>query len=466
MSKTNFDVVVVGAGFAGLSAAMEARRAGASVLIIEKMKAAGGNSAISDGGMAVPGSPLQKRAGIEDSPDLMFHDMMEAGLGINHPGLVRTLVDNALDAFTWATDYLGVDFLERIDLFGGHSVPRNHAAVGITGNTILKPMLRKAEELGIELWTATMLRGIVLENGNVCGIDVERDYDFRCGGKVGDRGGSKGDADGLPTGTVDRIAAGAVVLASGGFGADIAFRTLQDPRLTKEIDTTNKSVATAEALVEALRLGAAPVHLSHIQLGPWGSPDEKGFGSGPLFADYIAFIHGIIVRPDTGMRFVDERSDRKTISDAILTIGKPCVCIADGRAVKRSGWDLSKALKKRVVRTFDSVDSLAEAYDIPAPDLQRTIGESKVDAAGTPLYAMRVWPKVHFTMGGVGIDESARVLDLDGGPIPGLFAAGEVTGGVHGASRLGSCAITECLVFGRIAGRSAAAAAEESGEVS
>jgi len=441
MTEWRYDVVVVGTGFAGLSAATEARVAGASVLVIDKMNGPGGISIMSDRGMAVPGSARQRRAGIEDSPDLMYEDMMKAGMGLNHPRLVRTVVDHAVEAFEWAVEFIGVEFLDRIDLFGGHSVPRNHAAAKITGASIVRPLLKKAEELGVEFRMATKLRHIVIDNGAVRGIDVEPDYDHHT-----DAGGP-----------IERVASPAIVLASGGFGADVAFRSAQDPRLSEEIDTTNKPSAKADALIEALRIGSAPIHLSHIQLGPWASPDEKGFGNGPLFADYIGFIHGIVVRPDTGTRFVDERSDRKTVSDAILAVGEPCICIADHRVVEESGLDLSKALRTQVVRTHDTVHALAGAYGMPAEALGTTIDESKVDADCPPFYAMRLWPKVHFTMGGIGIDEHARVLDLEGTPTPGFYAAGEVTGGVHGACRLGSCAITECLVFGRIAGREAAA---------
>jgi flavocytochrome c len=266
-----------------------------------------------------------------------------------------------------------------------------------------------------------------------------------------------------------------VVLATGGFGADVNFRTAQDPRLTSAVDTTNSPGATAEALVEALRVGACPVHLSHIQLGPWASPDERGNGTGPVFATYVAFPYGILVDPATGKRFVNEMADRKTRADAILKVGHPCVGIADAEAVERCGQRINACLRRGVVKAFDSIEDLARAYAIPIASLARTIRRfnSSVtrrhdkllgkpilpDAAPLqtpPFYAMRHWPKVHYTAGGVRIDASARVIGLGGQPIGGLFAAGEVTGGVHGACRLGSTSITECLVFGRIAGRNAA----------
>ena len=455
------DVVVIGAGFAGLAAAIEARSAEASVIVIEKMRAPGGNSSLSEGGIAAPNTQIQKRLGIEDSPDLMYEDMVRAGLGLNHPALVRELVMRAEETFRWSADYLGVPYIDRIDQFGGHSVPRCYAATGVTGSTIIKRQVAKLAELGIRIRVQTRFERFVLDQkGAVCGMHVRAGYDHK---------NPEAGADAY-------IKAGkAVVLTTGGFGADVSFRTAQDPRLGADIDTTNTPYATAEALVEALRIQAMPVHLSHIQLGPWASPDEKGYGAGPRFADYTLFQYGLIVSPHTSKRIVNELADRKIVADAILAVGRPCIGIADERSLQQSGWAIDRALKKGVVRQFAALSDLSAHYGLDEQALASTIerfngyvtqradpefGKPIIDGAApiahTPYYAMRLWPKVHHTMGGVRIDESARVIDLDGCPIPHLFAAGEVAGGVHGACRLGSCAITDCLVFGRIAGRNAA----------
>jgi flavocytochrome c len=455
------DVVVVGAGFAGLAAAIEARIAGASVLVIEKMKAPGGNSIISDGGLAAAGTALQGRHGIEDSAELFYRDMLKAGQGLNHPELVRILVEQAAAVFQWTIEYLGVEYLDRVDLFGGHSVARSHAAAGLTGASILKPMLVRLEELGVPVLRSACLTSLMQEGRKVAGIEIREAWLF-----------GKPDSGTSHTIGVNR----SMVLAAGGFGADIAFRSVQDPRLGPALDTTNKPSTTAEVLSMALKLGAAPVQLSHIQLGAWASPDEKGFGNGPLFADYIGLVYGILIDPSTGCRFVNECADRKVLSDALLGLGKPGICIADESAVDRSGLDISRALRKHVILTFPSLDSLASHYGIPTRRLHETVQafNDELDSssgrlfnrvlpgdaqpiATPPYYAMRLWPKVHYTMGGLQIDSRARVIDLEHRPIPGLYAAGEITGGVHGASRLGSCAITDCLVFGRIAGRQAAA---------
>ncbi len=457
-----YDVVVIGAGFAGLTAAIEASNSGASVVVLEKMRAPGGNSIISDGGIAAAGTPMQQRLGIEDSPELMYADMLRAGLGINHPDLVREVAFRSAEILQWSVDYLGVEYLDRLDQFGGHSVARCFTTVEVSGATIIRRQTEKLRNLGVEIRLQTCLQEFVRDaDGRVTGVRIQEGFDPRHPEEEGDR---------------LLRAKRAVVLATGGFGGDVRFRSVQDPRLTADIDTTNKTSATAEALIEALRINAMPVHLSHIQLGPWSSPDEKGFGVGPRFADYVVFQYGMAVNPDTGRRFVNELADRKTLADAILAVGKPCIGIADARAVAQSGWNIDRSLEKNVVRGFDDLPHLASHYEIPADALQATLEQfnryieeqtdhdfAKPIIAGTaplshpPYYAIRLWPKVHFTMGGVQIDVRGQVIDLDGQPIAGLYAAGEVTGGVHGACRLGSCAITECLVFGRIAGRNAAA---------
>lgn len=461
------DVLVVGSGFAGLSAAIEAAEAGARVLVVEKNRSTGGNSRISDGGIAASGTELQKKFGYEDSPELFYDDMITSGMGLNHPKLVRTLVENSAEAFNWSRDHLQVPYMDRIDIFGGHSTHRCYTAEKISGATIIGKQLEYLESLGVELRTATRFeRFLINPEGAIEGALVSSADEA-----------SPGDStDQMQSGEATAIKVNrGIILAAGGYGADVAFRSLQDPRLDASIDTTNRASATAEVLRSVLRLGAMPVQLHSIQLGPWASPDEKGYGHGPMFSEYIVFQYGLIVDPATGKRFVNELSDRKRLSDAILARGKPCIGIADARGVERSGWDISTAVRKGVVKSFESVDELAAAYALSPHQLSETLeqfnasiesgideafGKPIIDGASplakAPYYAIRLWPKVHHVGGGVGIDEHARVLDLDGRPIPGLFAAGELCGGIHGANRLGSCAITECFVFGRIAGRNGA----------
>lgn len=456
------DVVVVGSGFAGLAAAIEAGMAGASVVILEKTKGRGGNSAISDGCVAAAGSPFQDKEGIEDSPELLYEDMMKAGLGINYPDLVRTVAEGSLEALQWTMDFLGVRYREKVIQLGGHSVPRTCVPQCESGSGIVIPLFAKIKELGMRIRTRTYLERLHRDkDGSVKGVGVREDYAF------------PDPRSGTPSHIKVRRA---VVLATGGYANDVAFRTIQDPRLDERIDSTNRPSATADTLIEAMRIGAAPVHLSWIQLGPWTSPDEKRYGVGPLFADYVVSPFGILVNPDTGRRFVNELGDRKIRSDAMLSVGKPSIGVADVHGVSLSGKTIDKCVRRNVVMKFNTLEELAEAYRIPYPSLKKTVDqyndfvrnrrdgefgkpilkESK-PLVHPPYYGMRVWPKVHYTMGGVRINAKTQVIDLAHQPIKGLYAAGEVTGGIHGGCRLGSLAITECLVFGRIAGKMAAA---------
>ena len=455
------DVVVIGSGFAGLAAAIEAGNAGASVIILEKMRGRGGNSVISDGLVAAAGSVQQMEQGIEDTPQDMFDDMLKAGLGLNHPDLVQLLVEKSAGTLQWTIEELGVQYKQQVSQLGGHSRPRSHTTSTQSGSVIIRQMLAKIKAQGITVRSRVYFEKFIQgTNGSIIGVKIRNGYQFP--------EANSGDVKFIK-------AAKAVVLASGGFANDVAFRSIQDPRLDREIDTTNKRATTGEALKEALRIGAAPVHLSCIQLGPWASPDEQMYGFGPLFASYIAMPYGIMVDPATGKRFVNELADRKIRADAILNLGKPCIGIADSQGVHVSGQKIDNCLKRKVVKNFENLTQLARNYGIPEKALQQTVEEyntyvvQKRDKAfekpilegalpllQAPFYGIRMWPKVHHTMGGIRINTHAQVINLDGNPIEGLFAAGEVTGGIHGACRLGSCAITDCLVFGRIAGKNAA----------
>ena len=454
------DVVIIGSGFAGLAAAIEAGNAGASVIILEKMKGRGGNSIISDGLVAAAGSTLQIEQGIKDTPGNMFDDMLKAGLGLNHPELVQLLVEKSAAALQWTIEELGVRYQQKVTQLGGHSRPRSHTTSTQSGSIIIRQMLAKIKSQGMTVRSRVYFEKFTQDSsGAITGVQIREGYQFP--------DAKSGSAKLIRT-------AKAVVLATGGFANDVAFRSVQDPRLDVEIDSTNKRATTAEALKEALRIGAAPVHLSWIQLGPWASPDERMYGFGPLFASYVAMPYGIMVDPATGKRFVNELADRKIRADAILDSGKPCIGIADSQGVQSSGQKIDRCLKRNVVKSFDDLTQLAENYGIPETTLKETVEEyneyviQKQDKAfekpilkgvrplvQAPFYGIRLWPKVHHTMGGVRINTKAQVINLDGQPIEGLYAAGEATGGVHGACRLGSCAITDCLVFGRTAGKNA-----------
>ena len=232
------DVVVIGSGFAGLAAALEANEAGSKVLILEKMPTPGGNSIINGGLMAATGSPLQTKEGIKDSPELMFQDMLKAGLHMNHPELARMVADQSLNALMWTLDFLKVQYMPRVTHLGGHSVPRSYLTTINSGAGIVRQELKKVKELGIPLQKKTYLEHLIVDGKNgVVGVQVRTNYNFA----------KKGS--GKPAFIKVKKA---VVMANGGFSYDVPFRMIQDPRLDKSLDCTNHPGATAEGLIELL----------------------------------------------------------------------------------------------------------------------------------------------------------------------------------------------------------------------
>jgi flavocytochrome c len=403
------------------------------------------------GQIAAVGTEAQELANIEDSVELMMTDLLKAGTDLNHPNLIRRMIEESNDMVKWMKDELGIPFRDRVTQLGGHSVPRTLSTINARGSDIIDPMLRKIATMkNIEILLDTAFeRFIVSDNGRrVEGIRVQNRLDDHHETLFCRRG---------------------VVIASGGFSADVQFRSVQNPSFGSSVMTTNQPGATAEVLKEALKIGAMSVQLSRIQLGPWTSPDEMGFGKAPFFCLGAGFPYGIIVDPLTSRRFVNELGNRYERSMAILKMGHPVVNITDSLGAAHS---LRKELDELepTVKSFWSIEELAAEYGMDPETLTSTIiqynigvGEG-IDDFGKPLrgdlkpiatapfYAVRLWPKVHHTMGGLHINTDANVMHIDNYPIENLYAAGEVAGGVHGGDRLGSCATLDCLSFGRIAG--------------
>ena len=463
------DVLVVGSGYSGLAAAYEANLAGADVRIIEKLAICGGNSLVADGDFAVCESEGQKALGIEDSPDIFVHDMQVAGLFLNDVEKCRLIAEKSNETWEWTRDVLGVEWQTNKDgivepiPYGGHSTLRTLHPVLAHGSAMVLPLIDKLAELGLKIQTETMLANLVKdENGRVVGAELRA-------------GASNND---VTTGEPLYVKARrGVVLASGGFGRDVEWRMQHDPRLDGSVDCTNAAGATAEGLCTAIECGALPVHLDWIQCGPWCSPDEEGYGVGPTWIDSVAG-YAPSIDPRTGERCVNELTDRKRYCDVIFEVGEPLIQVtSDANVPDWSRGQLERCLEAGVSWQFDSLEELAEHFGMPVDaflaqmerynkiveakddeQFGKAIPEDAVAIDTAPFYATRLWPKVHHTMGGVKTDVDTRVLDVRLQPIEGLYAAGEVTGGVHGACRLGSCATADCLVNGRIAGQKAAAA--------
>lgn len=460
------EVLIIGSGYTGLAAALEAKNAGCDVKIIEKMGVAGGNSSLAAGDFAVCNSDVQKREGVEDSVDLYVQDMLVAGLYLNDKEKCRVIAEQSFDTWkwtiemgaSWATNENGEYFLYP---YGGHSVMRSIAQGEGGGANVTMPFISKLEEMGVEVETNRMLSSLIKDDsGRIVGAVIRngaRDNDVTSGSVVNVR------------------ATKAVILASGGFGRDIEFRLAQDPRLDENVDCTNQEGATAESLKAAISAGAMAVHVDWIQLLPFMSPDETGYGVAAFYTDGQA-SYAPTLCAKTGKRIVNELTDRKRYADAILETGEPCVQITCKKALYNNGSGLEDAIKAGITHEFSSIAEAAEYYGMPVDAVEEEIaryntfvknkldedfGKPIPDDAETideaPFYGVRLWPKVHHCMGGIKTDVDCHALDMDLNPIPGLYAAGEAAGGIHGACRLGSCATADCLVNGRIAGQKAAA---------
>ena len=464
------DVIVVGSGFAGLAAAIEARKAGAKVVVLEKMPTPGGNSIINGGILTATGCPQQLKHGIKDSVDLLAQDILVAGAYLNDPAKVRVLAEHALSNYEWTVKELGVEYnLDAIGQEGGHSVPRYVFTKNGSGSGIVRKELDKCKELGVEVRLRAYVEHIIRDDkGRVVGLEVREGYRFpkKDSGKVKFIAARKG-----------------VVLCYGGFSADVKFRQMHAPKLTDKFSTTNQPGATGELWRETYNIGCAQIQNDWIQCGPWSNPKEKGMGIGWTFTQSAAAEYGLWVNTK-GQRFVNELANRKVRADAIMVEqanGKKCFAICNEPNVQplkkqRPGF-LEKMLERKIVEKYDSLEALAKAAGIKADALKaqveefnkvvkakadpvwsRYINNDQVPLVEGPWYVCELQPKVHHCMGGLVTDDNCEVLDVRSDkPIGHLFAAGEATGGVHGAVRLGSVAILDCLVFGRLAGQKVAA---------
>lgn len=458
-----YELVIIGSGFTGLAAAIEAKKLGAqNVVVYDKMPYFGGNSTYNGGLFAVPDSPLQKEKGINDSPEIMVADQIKSGRGVAYEELLLHIANHANEALQMSLE-AGSEYFPYLQQLGGHSVPRTYQTTVASGAGIIQPLLKQCKKLGVNLVTRTKFDGLIFdEDGKVAGVRMLKGHYF-------DRG-----VKGKP---VNIRAERGVLIATGGFARNVGMRSAEDPTLTAEVPSTNPPSATGEALLELFRVGAIPVHMAYIQTGPWASPDEDGFGYVSNYSIYN-FPHSLMVNVQTGRRFVNEIADRKMRSDAMLACrdkdGKPLppITITSYELAKQHPT-MKKVLKYGVGWKFGSLEELATHFNVPLQPLEEQIveyngyvelgvdkqfgkpmGDIKGKFVEAPYVVVRNWPKVHYCQGGAQIDVQARVIDSrTWEPIPGLYAGGEVTGGVHGVSRLGSCSIPDCMVMGMTAAR-------------
>ena len=486
------DVVIVGAGGAGMTAAINAADAGMNVIVLESQPAVGGNSVKSTGGMNAAKTVYQdnnefgEEAGVEktlaaakenwadnetitalaatvqeqwdaykadpkgyfDSTELFALDTMIGGKGINDPELVNTLVNNTADAIDW----LATQDIKLTDVasFGGASVKRIH-----------RPLNEEGKVVSVGAYTVPLLEAACEKRDNItlltdtCAFELTTDKDGACNGVI---------ATGKSGNTVT-VTAKAVVLTTGGFGANLDMVEEYKPEL-KGFMTTNAAGIQGQGILMGVALGADTVDMDQIQIHPTVQADTASLITEGLRGD------GAILVNSKGERFIDEVGTRDVVSAAeIAQPGSFSWLIVDQKMVDASSV-IQGYIKRDLMLSGDSYEALAEALGIPAdafaatmntwngyvaekndPDFGRTSFAQPLDTA--PFYAVKVTAGIHHTMGGLKIDPGCHVINTDGAIIPGLFAAGEVTGGVHGGNRLGGNAVADIVIFGRIAAQSA-----------
>lgn len=447
-----YNVVVIGAGGAGLTAAVSAKEAGAKkVVVLEKMMFAGGNTIRAGGGFNAAIKADYEKAGIKDSPKLHAEQTLAAGDGRGDPVLVNQLTEKAPESVQWLKDH-GVKFQDHIYQIYGGLYKRARNPLGPRGGAYIKALLEVCKKEDIPIMFNTRVVEIIREgnlSGRVLGVKVE-----------------------LKGKTMYICATNAVVAAAGGFAASDRLTGISDPRMEK-LGTTNHPGATGDVLTDLVDIGAGTRGLDYIQCIPGGVPGEKYPPNLFTHVDRFLFINL------NGQRFIKEDARRDVLRDAMLDQPKAIAWTlvdADGFEQQKNskGPENEAALKAGTLYYADTIEDLAKKTGLPAKELKEAVDtynkavDTKKDPFGraetvlvnkiikAPFYAGRVTMKRHHTMGGVIINKDAQVIDRHGNVIPGLYAAGEVTGGIHGTNRVGGNAMADIFTYGRIAGVNAA----------
>lgn len=449
------EVIIIGSGGAGLSAAIEAREAGAEVVVIEKMPFAGGNTLLSYAELACANNWLQEEKGIKDSKEQFAKEMWEGGGKVARKEMVDTVVDGALDGALWLRDTIGVKYQDYLVHEGGHTVARAVEPIEL-GPGMINPMVDYANKIGVKILYNVKAEELIVENGKVVGVSV-----------------SSGDS------TAKFTASKGVVLATGGFGANVDMRVKYNKRwktLDESVKTTNSPGATGEGILMAEKIGAQLEGMEYIQLYPFNNPITGVFYGieAPSWSG-----EGIVYVNMDGKRFVNETGMRDERAEGILAQNGKVFAIYNQEVADRLNMEekfageYEQCLKDGVFFKADTLEEIAKHFGINEKNLVETMkkyneymeaGKDPEFNRKTSMVTMKEGPwfilegvvSVHHTMGGVMIDEQARVLDASKNPIPGLYAAGEVTGSIHGNNRVGTFAISEIVVFGRIAGKNVA----------
>lgn len=475
-------VIIVGSGLAGLAASTELISRDIPVHILERQAKPGGNSIKASSG--INGVPTRFQIPGSDSIEEFYGDTLKSAsekllkdtaTGETREKLISTLTYSSQSAVNWLIDEQGVD-LSKVAQLGGHSKARTHRGAGNTppGASIVLTLLKKLKESPlVTLETGVTVTEVLKREERVVGVKVKRD-------------GAASDAV-EETETID----GPVIFASGGFAGDSQGYLKKFRPDLAGFPSTNEALPGSQGLL--VNVGAQLLDMDQVQVHPTGFVDPKdAFKTTKFLAAEVLRGEGGILLDNTGKRFVDELQTRKVVTDTITQTVEP----SDTEPLKQ--WSISLVLDEGVYEAAKShvdfyiwkglikkttIGELGEMSDTALETIKQyaaiaatTGSTTTLDSLGrtsfghwklqTPttsstIYIGTVTPVVHYTMGGVVFTPEAEVLNTSHRPITGLWAAGEITGGLHGANRLGGSSLLECVVFGRIAAANAARYVED-----
>ena len=443
------DTVIVGAGGAGLSAAIQMAQDGKKVTIVEKAGITGGNSSLASGGMNAAETKLQKEEGIPDTVETFVADTMKGGHDKNNKELVEKMAAESSEAVDWLEE-LGAP-LKQLKFSGGQTEMRTHAPINDegksipVGNYLVQKLTAKAKELGVDIIYDARCEKVLMKDGKAVGIEAA----YKDGEKL-------------------TVNADAVIVATGGFGSNQEMVEKYNPDLKGYVSTNAKSIE-GDAVGFLEEVGANFIDMDQIQIHPTVVQKD-----GSLISEGLRGEGAILVNQD-GKRFVNELQTRDFVSKEILSQKEPSAWLIVDQSMMDQSATIAKYFDKGLLTKCDDYKALAELIGTDEETIKETIenwietvknnedkefgregmDQTRSDLSVAPYYAVQISPGIHHTMGGVEVNTNSEVLDKDGNPIPGLYAAGEVTGGIHGANRLGGNAVTDIVVFGRNAAKHA-----------
>jgi flavocytochrome c len=474
--------VVVGGGLAGMSAANTVLENGGKVILLDKSSFCGGNSTKATSGINGAETKTQKAKGIDDSIELFTNDTLKGGA--KKPDVVKVLCGNSGADVDWLVDKFSLD-LSLVARLGGHSAPRTHRGKerfpGMTITYALIQMLEKIAEKTDKAKIVTKAKATQLLTN----------ADGACVGLVYEKGG------------VQFQEHGPVILASGGFGADFTQNSLlatYRPDLM-HLPTTNGEHCTGDGIKMGEVIGAKSIDLEWVQVHPTGlvKPDDPDAKIKFLAAEALRGVGGLVLDAN-GNRFANELGRRDYVTGEMWKNKPPFRLCLNKAASEEIHWHCKHYTGRGVMKFYESGEALAKDMGVSVSTLEATheahyqaakktekdpdggqwpaypSGKSWDEASGKtgsgkkfyhniipgssvktePFYVAIITPVIHYCMGGLEIDTDSAVVNAQGQAIPGLYAAGEVAGGVHGNNRLGGNSLLDCVVFGRVAGKACA----------